>query len=79
MTQQFSIPPDIVDVSSMLRGLVPDLTDYMACDVHEWFDELREDIKGWKAGGKQPDWVSYRSRMNEICCDDGMPGLFVEV
>jgi len=51
----------------------------MACDVREWFTELREGIQGWKTGGKEPDWVSYRSWMNEICCDDGMPGLFVEV
>lgn len=79
MTQQFPVPSDIVDVSSMLRVLISDLSDIMACDVREWFDELREDIQGWKAGGKEPDWVSYRSWMNEICFDDGMPALFVEV
>ena len=74
------IPSDIVEVYSLIKTLLNDLTDLMAQDAEEWLSELRNDVRSWrKDDGQEPDWDNFRSWMNEICSDDGMPHLFEEV
>ncbi len=75
-TAETTIPSDIAEVFGTLGILLLDLTDTMAEDVKEWRSDLRQAVREWKAGGKEPDWQSFREWMNDICQDDGMPGLF---
>jgi len=70
------IPEDIRTVYSFLGQILVELTDLMAEEVREWREELRDAIQGWKDGGPEPDWQSFRDWMNEICREDGMPTLF---
>jgi len=78
--QTKSVPSDIAEVYSLIKTMINDLTDLMAEDAKEWLSELRNDVGAWRNdGGKEPDWDNFRSWMNEICSDDGMPHLFEEV
>ena len=73
------IPEDIREVYSMLRSIKYDLTDTMLAELNEWIAELNYDITYAKQTGVQPDWDNYRSWMNDICANDGMPALFDKV
>ena len=73
------VPEDIREVYSMLRSIRYDLTDTMLVEFNEWIAELKYDITDAKQTGCPPDWDNYRSWMNDICANDGMPALFDKV
>ena len=73
------VPEDIQEVYSMLRLLRYDLTDTMLEEFNEWEAELIHDVQDARQTGVQPDWDNYRSWMNDICANDGMPALFDKV
>jgi hypothetical protein len=75
-TNAYQVPEDIIEVDRTLGSLLPDLTDTMMQETRDWRTELRAAIREWKGGAQEPDWQSYRDRMNDICMEDGMPRLF---
>lgn len=73
------IPEDVLTIFNELMGMREECSDLFACQFKELFDECKEDIKSWKKeDGSEPDWDYYRSCVNELCRDDGMPILFGE-
>jgi hypothetical protein len=70
------LPQDIRDVVTLLSDNAASLTDVMAEQVREVFDNLGDELRAWCDGGPEPDWPGYRGWINEICRDDGMPALF---
>jgi len=71
-----SVPADILQVQDFLESLHEDLSDVMAMEVEEWFDELLEVVAVWNDADSEPDWDGLRNWLNRICRDDGMPPLF---
>jgi hypothetical protein len=71
-----TVPADILQVQDFLENLQDDLSDVMAMEVEEWFDELLDVVADWNEAESEPDWDNLRNWLNRICSDDGMPSLF---
>jgi hypothetical protein len=74
---KLTIPSDIFFVYSVLNEMKAELSDVMLQEVTEWRHDIKESVEYWqKRNGPEPDWNSFRSWLNQICYDDGMPRLF---
>ena len=70
------IPKDILEVLQFLSGMKEELSDSMAMEFKELDNEFRSALQSWKFNDEEPDWSYYRSCLNEICDNDGMPRFF---
>ena len=80
MTKNKIIPDDFKVILQLLASMIPELSDAMGKEVKEWRIELYREIGSWKfSDDEEPDWDYYRSELNRICSEDGMPNLFEEI
>jgi hypothetical protein len=70
------IPKDILEVMQFLSGMREELPDSMIMEFEVLDADFRENLIDWKNNDKEPDWSYYRSCLNEICDNDGMPRFF---
>jgi hypothetical protein len=70
------IPKDILEVMQFLSGMKEELADSMIMEFEVLDADFRASLLDWKNNDKEPDWSYYRSWMNEICDNDGMPRFF---
>jgi hypothetical protein len=77
-SMKLKIPSDVLDVTNFLLSMKSELSDVMWQEAKDAILSLREEVQMWKAGGCEPDWDAYRSIINRLCADDGMPNLFGE-
>lgn len=63
----------------VLKAHMADMTDWFQEEIREVLDSLNQDVRVYRAGGKEPDWQCYADSINEVLREDGMPALFASV
>lgn len=69
------VPADVREALNMLYSMRHELPDTMMEPIRDLVENYRDDIHEWDKTGRVPDWNYFRSAINEICDEDGMPHL----
>lgn len=72
---------ELIDAYNFMKMMNSELSDWMQCSLEEWFDAVKELNQTKKETGTvdQSEINSVAYWLNDICREDGMPGIFEEL